>query len=118
MRRPAATKPSIVTVLPLRKAAPSSSSRFETESPLALRDEIHEMCIRDRQLAVEDLLRPEDVEVVEPDQRRDHRETPLPAVALGRVLGVELADVVGLSLIHIYVVFYGTDVTIWGNRLG
>ena len=47
------------------------------------------------QLAVEDLLRPEDVEVVEPDQRRDHRETPLPAVALGRVLGVELADVVG-----------------------
>ena len=47
------------------------------------------------QLAVEDLLRSEDVEVVEPDQRRDHRETPLPAVALGRVLGVELADVVG-----------------------
>lgn len=47
------------------------------------------------QLAVEDLLRPEDVEVVEPDQRRDHRETPLPAVALGRVFGVELADVVG-----------------------
>ena len=44
---------------------------------------------------MEDLLRPEDVEVVEPDQRRDHRETPLPAVALGRVLGVELADVVG-----------------------
>ena len=44
---------------------------------------------------MEHLLSPENVEIVEADERRDHRQASLPAVAFRVVPGVELPHVVG-----------------------
>ena len=47
------------------------------------------------QLAVEHFLGAENVEIMEPDERRDNRQTLLPAIASDFVSGVELTNVVG-----------------------
>ena len=47
------------------------------------------------QLAVENLLGTENVEIMEADERRDNRQAMLPAIAPGIVSGVELTNVVG-----------------------
>ena len=43
---------------------------------------------------MEHLLGPENIEIMEADERRDHRQALLPAVAPGVVAGVELTHVV------------------------